>query len=33
MLAGWGFMLWMTNDAYTIGQIKLSEDRLVSYVD
>ena len=25
MLAGWGFMLWMTNDAYTIGQVKLSE--------
>ncbi len=24
MLAGWGFMLWMTNDAYTITQIKLS---------
>ncbi|HEX5150614.1 MAG TPA: phosphatidate cytidylyltransferase [Parafilimonas sp.] len=24
MLAGWGFMLWMTNDAYTIGEAKLS---------
>ena len=25
MLAGWGFMLWMTNNAYTIDKIKLSE--------
>ncbi len=25
VLAGWGFMLWMTNPAYTIGQIQLSE--------
>lgn len=25
MLAGWGFMLWMTNDAYAIGSYKLSE--------
>ena len=25
MLAGWGFMMWMTNDAYTIAQVKLSE--------
>ncbi|MEO8710991.1 MAG: phosphatidate cytidylyltransferase [Parafilimonas sp.] len=25
MLAGFGFMLWMTNDAYTIAQIKLNE--------
>ena len=25
MLAGWGFMLWMTNDAYTIAHIKLNE--------
>jgi phosphatidate cytidylyltransferase len=25
MLAGWGFMLWMTNDAYTIGALQLSE--------
>ena len=25
MLAGWGFMLWMTNSAYTIAQIQLSE--------
>lgn len=24
MLAGWGFMLWMTNDAYTISQLKLN---------
>ena len=24
MLAGWGFMLWMTNDAYLIGSYKLS---------
>jgi phosphatidate cytidylyltransferase len=24
MLAGWGFMLWMTNDAYTISDVKLS---------
>jgi len=23
MLAGWGFMLWMTNNAYSIGEIKL----------
>lgn len=25
MLAGFGFMLWMTNDAYVLGEIKLSE--------
>jgi len=25
MLAGWGFMLWMTNDAYIVAGIKLSE--------
>ncbi|MFT4152541.1 phosphatidate cytidylyltransferase [Parafilimonas sp.] len=25
MLAGWGFMLWMTNYAYTIGSLQLSE--------
>lgn len=25
MLCGWGFMLWMTNDAYTIGSIKLHD--------
>lgn len=25
MLAGFGFMLWMTNNAYTIAEIKLSE--------
>jgi phosphatidate cytidylyltransferase len=25
MLAGFGFMLWMTNDAYAIGSLKLSE--------
>ncbi len=25
MLAGFGFMLWMTNDAYIIGSLKLSE--------
>lgn len=25
MLAGWGFMLWMTNDAFGIAQVKLKE--------
>src|ERR1700759_2168118 len=25
MLAGWGFMLWMTNEAYLIGRVRLSE--------
>jgi phosphatidate cytidylyltransferase len=25
MLAGWGFMLYMTNNAYSIGEITLSE--------
>lgn len=25
MLAGWGFMLWMTNYAYTVGDLQLSE--------
>ncbi len=25
MLLGWGFMLWMTNKAYTIGSISVSE--------
>lgn len=25
MLAGWGFMLWMTNEAYAIGGVLLSE--------
>lgn len=25
MIAGWGFMLWMANPAYSIGQIQLSE--------
>ncbi|MEP6846678.1 MAG: phosphatidate cytidylyltransferase, partial [Panacibacter sp.] len=25
MLFGWGFMMWMTNDAYRIGSMALSE--------
>ena len=25
ILAGFGFMLWMTNDVYSIGSVKLSE--------
>jgi len=25
MIAGWGFMLWMTNEAYTIGDIRMSD--------
>jgi phosphatidate cytidylyltransferase len=25
MLAGWGFVLWMTNEVYLIGSVKLSE--------
>lgn len=25
MLAGWGFMLWMTNEAYTISDVRISD--------
>jgi phosphatidate cytidylyltransferase len=25
MIAGWGFMLWMTNEAYTIGDMRMAE--------
>jgi phosphatidate cytidylyltransferase len=25
MIAGWGFMLWMTNEAYTIADVRMSE--------
>ena len=25
MIAGWGFMLWMTNEAYTIAEVRMSD--------